>query len=182
MKIIKFSPLNFKGQSTNSSSFCEKMSCSPLKVNRRFGGTSSLHIQGPRVALFATCFRLVSCLAISWTLKVEVTCSSDTSVDFQRSTRRYIPEDRPLHTMAVRTPLNRHYTGVGTKTCNIAGQTVLWHRAWDFCDFVSDAVSHESAQWTRSVFYAYWPISVHQIDCCSLPWPLITNVDWAVNQ
>jgi hypothetical protein len=31
------------------------------------------------------------------TLKMEATCSSETSVDFQRTTRCYIPEDRTLH-------------------------------------------------------------------------------------
>jgi hypothetical protein len=36
-------------------------------------------------------------LAYSSTLKMEVTCSSETSVDFQRTTRRYIPEERTLH-------------------------------------------------------------------------------------
>jgi hypothetical protein len=38
-------------------------------------------------------FMLVSCSAYSQTLKMEATCSSGTSVDFQRSTRRYIPGD-----------------------------------------------------------------------------------------
>jgi hypothetical protein len=40
---------------------------------------------------------LVSCSAYSSTLKREVTCSSETSVDFQRTTRRYIPEDIIFH-------------------------------------------------------------------------------------
>jgi hypothetical protein len=31
------------------------------------------------------------------TLKIEVTCFSETSVNFQRTTRRYIPEDSTLH-------------------------------------------------------------------------------------
>jgi hypothetical protein len=35
---------------------------------------------------------LVSCLACSSTLKLEVTCFSETSVDVQRTTGRYIPE------------------------------------------------------------------------------------------
>jgi hypothetical protein len=39
---------------------------------------------------------LVSCLAYS-TLMTEAICSSETSVDFQRATRRYIPEDSTLH-------------------------------------------------------------------------------------
>jgi hypothetical protein len=42
-------------------------------------------------------FTLVSCSAYSSTLKMEATCSSETSNDFQRITRRYIPEDSTLH-------------------------------------------------------------------------------------
>jgi hypothetical protein len=42
-------------------------------------------------------FTLVSFLPYSSTLKMEETCSSETLVDFQRATHRYIPEDRTLH-------------------------------------------------------------------------------------
>jgi hypothetical protein len=45
--------------------------CSPLKFNRRFGVTR----------------------------QIEAICSSETSVDFQRTTRRYIPEYRTLQTI-----------------------------------------------------------------------------------
>jgi hypothetical protein len=48
-------------------------------------------------ALLVACFMLVSCLAYSSTLKMEVTCSSESSVDFQRITWRYIAEHRILH-------------------------------------------------------------------------------------
>jgi hypothetical protein len=48
---------------------------SPLKIIRRFGR-----------AMLATCLMLVSRLPYS-------------SVEFQRTTRRYIPEDRTLHKM-----------------------------------------------------------------------------------
>jgi hypothetical protein len=48
------------------------------------------------MALLAACFMLVFCLTYSSTLKMEATFSSETSVDFQRPTRR-IPEDRKLH-------------------------------------------------------------------------------------
>jgi hypothetical protein len=41
-------------------------------------------------------FTLVFCLAYSSTLKTEATYSSETSVVFQRNTRRYIPENRTL--------------------------------------------------------------------------------------
>jgi hypothetical protein len=40
---------------------------------------------------------LISCLSYSSTLKMEETYSSETSVVFQRTTRRYIPEDRTPH-------------------------------------------------------------------------------------
>jgi hypothetical protein len=41
-----------------------------------------------------TCFTLVSSLDYSLNLQMAATCSSETSVDFQRTTRRYIPEDK----------------------------------------------------------------------------------------
>jgi hypothetical protein len=40
---------------------------------------------------------LVSCLVYTSTLKMEATCSSETSVDFQQNTQCYILEDRTLH-------------------------------------------------------------------------------------
>jgi hypothetical protein len=53
----------------------------------------------PRAGLnspLATSFTLVSCVAYSSILKIEATCSSETSVVFQRTTRRYIPEVKTL--------------------------------------------------------------------------------------
>jgi hypothetical protein len=40
---------------------------------------------------------LASRLAYPSNLKKKATCSSETSVDFQRTTRRYIPEDSTPH-------------------------------------------------------------------------------------
>jgi hypothetical protein len=65
--------------------------CSPLKVNRRFEGISRLH-----AALLATYFMPASCLAHYSILKTEATCYSETSVDFRRTIRSYIPENRAL--------------------------------------------------------------------------------------
>jgi hypothetical protein len=46
-----------------------------------------------RNQLFPPVFNLVSCLAYSLMLKMEAIYSSETSVNFQWTTRRYIPED-----------------------------------------------------------------------------------------
>jgi hypothetical protein len=53
--------LEIHNQMLKSSIFWDLMPCSPLKVNRRFGGTCGLHLQGRRIgkaskALLATCF------------------------------------------------------------------------------------------------------------------------------
>jgi hypothetical protein len=40
---------------------------------------------------------MVSYLAYSLTLKMEVTCSSEKLIDVKRTTPRYISEDRALH-------------------------------------------------------------------------------------
>jgi hypothetical protein len=48
----------------------------------------------PRSLCLPPAFTLASC---SSTLKMETICSSETSVDFQQTTWRYIPEDSTLH-------------------------------------------------------------------------------------
>jgi hypothetical protein len=45
----------------------------------------------------ATYFMLVCCSIYSSIVKMDMTCSSEMSVDFQWATRCYIPEDRSLH-------------------------------------------------------------------------------------
>jgi hypothetical protein len=57
---------------------------------------SKLHFAFPKSTVFCdvTCFTLVSSSAYSLTLKMEAIYSSETSVDFQRTT---IPEDRTPH-------------------------------------------------------------------------------------
>jgi hypothetical protein len=49
-----------------------------------------------QVEPFPTAFTLVSCLAYASTLKMEATCSHKMAVDFQRTTWRYIPEDKAI--------------------------------------------------------------------------------------
>jgi hypothetical protein len=49
----------------------------------------------------APAFTLVSRSTYSSALKMEAACSSGTSVDFQQTTRRYIPEDSMHHRVRV---------------------------------------------------------------------------------
>jgi hypothetical protein len=75
--------------------------CKQLNVNKNFEGICRLHLQGRRKAkqetsMTAGVSNLDSYLAYSSTVKMEATCSSETSVDFQRTTRRYILEDRNI--------------------------------------------------------------------------------------
>jgi hypothetical protein len=63
--------------------------CSQLNVNRLFGRTSSPS-SGPKNTL-------VSCSAYSSALKMGAMCSSETPVEFQLTTLRYIPEDSTFH-------------------------------------------------------------------------------------
>jgi hypothetical protein len=74
------------------------MPCSPLKANHRFRRTCPQYVlcigisqaRNPHEAGST----LVSCLAYSLTLKTEASCSTEMSVDFQRTIRHYIPERR----------------------------------------------------------------------------------------
>jgi hypothetical protein len=71
-----------------SSAFWDTTPWRPLKVNRRFRGTCTLHLERWRVSQGETS------LACSLTKKMEVICYSETSVDFQRIKRYYIPEHK----------------------------------------------------------------------------------------
>jgi hypothetical protein len=70
--------------------------CSPLSVNRRFGGTYRLHLQDRKSKLSKNACHLLSCWYLAQliflTLKMEAMCSSETSVDTQQTTWRHIPE------------------------------------------------------------------------------------------
>jgi hypothetical protein len=78
-----------------------------VKVNQCFKGTCCLYLQGWRVfqarnqheagLLLIACFILVSCLAYSSALKMEVTCYSKMSVDFQWTTWHCIPITKSFH-------------------------------------------------------------------------------------
>jgi hypothetical protein len=88
---------------SKSTIFSDITPCSPLKVNRRFGGTYCLRLQGRRLsrarnqlcsAFHLLSHRFLACLIFR---KIEATCSSETSVHFQRTTQHYIAEHWTLH-------------------------------------------------------------------------------------
>jgi hypothetical protein len=60
-------------------------------------GSKNKQRKKPAELCLPPAFTLVSCSAYFLTLKMEATCSSETSVDFQRTTRRFIPDDTTPH-------------------------------------------------------------------------------------
>jgi hypothetical protein len=60
------------------------MACSPLKVNRCFGETCLLHLQGWRISQ----------------ARNQHKAGSRSSIDFQQTTWRYIPED--IHSVTIK--------------------------------------------------------------------------------
>jgi hypothetical protein len=58
--------------------------------------SSGLKYKPSKKPELAASFRLLSCLAYYSTMKTEVTYFSETSDDFQRTIRRYKPEDKTL--------------------------------------------------------------------------------------
>jgi ribosomal protein L23 len=75
-----------------------------LEFNGHFEGAFPFRLQGQKISiersqrekLLATCFTLASCLTCSSNLKMEAKCSSATLVDYHRTMRCYIPEERTL--------------------------------------------------------------------------------------
>jgi hypothetical protein len=89
-----------------STIFWDITPCSPLKVNRHFGGKYRLNLQGRKnkpskkpawnQVASRDCFHAGFLLGLFSNLKMGGICSSEISLDFQRTTRRYIPEDITL--------------------------------------------------------------------------------------
>jgi hypothetical protein len=75
------------------------MPCSPVKVNRRFGGFYCFYLHDRRVNQIRDQHGAGSKqrLAYSSVFKMKPVCSTETSVDIHRNTRRYISEDRIIH-------------------------------------------------------------------------------------
>jgi hypothetical protein len=67
--------------------FWDITSCSPLKVNGRFGGTYRLHLQSRNMRQETS---------VKQVANLQETFFYETSVDFQRNTLRYVPEERTI--------------------------------------------------------------------------------------
>jgi hypothetical protein len=106
-------------------------------------------------ANIANSFMLVRCFSYSSTLKMEVTCSSETSVDFQRTTQRYIPEYRSLQ-----------------PKCEVV-QVLCWNKnilrwyivRWLHVRMIYSQVEPTRIPWTRQVL---WQCSLGRALLCSI--------------
>jgi hypothetical protein len=98
-KLVFLSPIGSLGGRVRSLavSFCSTVSQRELSSSLPFPSDSLHNPKFPvsRLLCFPPAFMLVSFSAYS-TLKMEMIRTSETSVDFQRSTRRYIPEESTL--------------------------------------------------------------------------------------
>jgi hypothetical protein len=109
--------------------------CSPLEVNRRFRGTLGFHLPGRRISKLVTWFTLVSLLAYFSTLKMEATCYSETSVEFQPTTKKLYPR-RQNSSLCLKTLIIRrkgvHITNtIFTKHILLSS---LHSRMWHLCE------------------------------------------------
>jgi hypothetical protein len=75
---------------------CRVMSSSIYRLYLQGRGVSLVR-NGVNEAMFCACFMLVFCLTYSLALNMDAIYSSETSVDFHRTTQRYISEDTTLH-------------------------------------------------------------------------------------
>jgi hypothetical protein len=112
--------------------------CSPLKLNWHFGETCRLHLQGRRISQARN--QRESGSKQRSTLKMEATCSSEMSVDFQRTTRRFIPEDQ---TCPLRPDFRRPYPK--NQVCGDDNKSIFNYRLPE-AGLISENVAGISAQ------------------------------------
>jgi hypothetical protein len=107
------------------------MPSSLLKVNWHFGGINRLCLP--------PAFMPVSCSAYSVTLKMEAICSSETSVDFQQTTRHYIPEYSTLQGTFL---IEWATFNFSKKDCNMAVVTFAYSHVWIVSLWVLNAIDY----------------------------------------
>jgi hypothetical protein len=105
-----------------SINFWDIMPCSPLSVNRRFGETYRLHLQGRRNKFSK---KPASKQVGRFLLKMEAICFSETAVDTLRTTRRYIPEVGTFHITAVNSSNPTSYILFGGICLSFSSSVIL---------------------------------------------------------
>jgi hypothetical protein len=145
----------FTAVTMKNSVFWDVASCRSY-VNRYFGGTYRLHLQGRKIReLWTSVSRCLQYAAAagSWladfsTLKMEAILSSETSVHI-RSTRRHISEDGILHTELCLLSKYRSLLRTSYITMSI---TVSFQRIWTLIGRQDDV---SLSQCVKTV-YMYW--------------------------
>jgi hypothetical protein len=76
--------------------------------------------------MLAVCFMLVLCLAYSLAWKLQASCSSKTTIDFEQVTQCCITEDKLFITAAVRTS-NPAHTALRQLSLSTTGMYIYCH-------------------------------------------------------
>jgi hypothetical protein len=106
MKAMQKSKLHLRSVVMKISIFWDITPCSLVKVNRHFGGTYCLHLQGRRISqtknqhqiCFAFCLLQANfLLGYSSSLKMKAICFSKTLADCHQTAQHYMPEERTYH-------------------------------------------------------------------------------------
>jgi hypothetical protein len=119
--------------------FWDMTPCSPLSVNRRFGGTYRPHLQGRRNKLSKKPANKQVATLISSTLNMEAICSSETSVDTTDYTASY-PRRWYSYIVWVSFVCNVFRPGMGSRDTSVGIATsygldgrgvAIWFPAWE---------------------------------------------------
>jgi hypothetical protein len=107
--------------------------------------------------LLSSSFTLVSCLAYSSTLKLEATCISEISANFQQTTQRYITEDKTPYSFLVHTA---HSTCLMIASCGAETSALTM--------FLGLKLIHH---------LCYWPVSCRAVKKRGAVAPTLENAD-----
>jgi hypothetical protein len=123
--------------SKNNENYCffrDVTSCSLLQVFRRFGGTYCLYIQGGTLR-HGSSKQNPSCFVYSSSLKIEILCPSETSVNIWWTALSYIPEVGTVNFIHCHTiSYNSFDSSLGLVTgCGLDGRSSIRGRGRDFC-------------------------------------------------
>jgi hypothetical protein len=123
----------------------------------------------PPSSLLATCFRHVSCFAYSSILKMGMTYLSETSVDFQRTILRYIPEDETLDILTISTFTLKMWAVLPTfrsssLSASFPTRCVLYYRIYKILS--PSSLSSSFLPWTYELYCRRFadPYCLHIID------------------